>query len=241
MSKIFTALALLLAVIWLTGCVGIGGERLSLAHNQLNPSEQQFSGTLHLQKSANDLREKQYRIGRATITLFAITSGSVKTSSDVKLQITEQVMHALESMGYQVNLIDEIKHSARNNKVLITPFNLQDFIQPSPQGVRNAAQRDSIINSAIVKVNIKEFFFKNYNWFWPIVPTWGEIELGLTVERHNGDIVFNKSFSGQGSSSCLLGQCAFNTAVTEAVTDVLNKIIQECSNEEFQTAISGTK
>jgi hypothetical protein len=205
MSKIFAILTLLSISFGLTGCVGIGGEQISLAHNQLNPPEQQFSDALLMQKSANDLREEQDRIGRATITVFAITSGSVKTSSDVKQQITEQVKQALESIGYQVNLID---------------------------------QSDAISNSAIVKIEIKKFWFKNYNWIWPFVPTWGDIELGLTVERQNGEVVFDKPFSGKGNSFCLLGQCAFNTAVTEAVTDVLNKIIHECSKEEFQAAIA---
>ena len=206
MSKIFATVTILSISFWLTGCVGIGGEQISLAHDQLNLSEQQFSDTLLMQKSANDLREEQGRIGRSTITVFAITSGSVRTPSDVKLQITEQVKQALESIGYQVSLIDQ--------------------------------RSVSIGDSAIVKIEIKEFWFKNYNWVWPFVPTWGDIELRLIVERQNGHVVFDKSFSGEGNSYCLLGECAFKTAITEAVTDVLNKVIQECSKEYFHTAIS---
>jgi hypothetical protein len=88
-----------------------------------------------------------------------------------------------------------------------------------------------------LKVNIKEFYFKNYNWLWPIVPTWGSIELGLTIENPDGKVLYEKSFHGGGTSYCLTGECAFGTATKEAMTEVLNKIVEECSGEEFHHAI----
>ncbi len=96
----------------------------------------------------------------------------------------------------------------------------------------------STTNSPIVKIEVDEFWFKDYTYFWPIVPTWGSIGLSLIVERPNGQIIFNQTFAGKGNSFCLLAdECAFKTATSEALTDVLNQIVQELSGKKFHSAL----
>lgn len=111
---------------------------------------------------------------------------------------------ALESLGYQVTLVDST-HPV-----------------PNP--------------SSILKVRINKFYFQNYNWIWPIVPTWGSIAPELTIQNPDGKVLYDKSFSGSGNSYCLTGECAFGTATKEALTEVLNKIVEACSSEEFRQA-----
>lgn len=206
MNRVISLVALVFVSIWLTGCVGIGGETISLAHDQLNPPAQQFSDTLIMPNSVDDLRNDQNAIGHATTTLFAIPSGRVKTKTDFNQRITEEVRFALESIGYQVNVVE--------------PGNI------STDGL------------ASVKIQVDEFWFRNYNYLWPIVPTWGNIKLRLVVERPPGHIIFKQKFHGKGDSLCLLGECAFKTATREAITDVLNQIIEQLSGEEFHTALN---
>lgn len=91
--------------------------------------------------------------------------------------------------------------------------------------------------SNILKVRINEFYFKNNNWFWPIVPTWGSIALDLTLQNPDGKMVYYKLFRGSGNSYCLTGECAFGAATKEALTEVLNKIVEACSSEEFRQAL----
>ena len=189
----------------LMGCVGAGGNRVDLAHDTLSTPKQRLSESNAMQKSAEDRRAARERIGHATMTVFAVESGSVTTTGPVAEGVVMQVKQALESIGYQVTLVDSA-HPVTN------PSN-------------------------ILKVNIKEFYFKNYNWFWPIVPTWGSIELGLTIENPDGKVLYEKSFHGGGNSYCLTGECAFGTATKEAMTEVLNKIVEECSGEEFHHAL----
>ena len=191
--------------LYLMGCVGQGGNRVDLAHDALSTPKQRLSESIAMQKSAEDRRAARERIGHATMTVFAVESGSVTTTDPVAEGVVMQVKQALESIGYQVTLVDSA-HPVTN------PSN-------------------------ILKVNIKEFYFKNYNWFWPIVPTWGSIELGLTIENPDGKVLYEKSFRGGGNSYCLTGECAFGTATKEAMTEVLNKIVEECSGEEFHQAL----
>ena len=141
----------------LMGCAGQGGTRVDLAHDLLTTPKQRLSESVAMQKSAEDRRESRERIGHATMTLFALESGSVTTTDPVAEGVVMQVKQALESIGYQVTLVDSA------------------HLVPNP--------------SNTLKVNIKEFYFKNYNWFWPIVPTWGSIELGLTLVAPDGKVL----------------------------------------------------
>jgi hypothetical protein len=137
--------------------------------------------------------------------LFAIESGDVTSTAPLTEEVVTQVKQALESLGYQVTLVDSM-HPVPN------PF-------------------------SILKVGINEFYFKNYNWIWPIVPTWGSIALDLTLHKPDGKMVYCKLFRGSGNSFCLTGECAFGAATKEALTEVLNKIVGACSSEEFRQAL----
>jgi len=188
----------------LMGCVGSGGTQVQIAHDALSTPKQSFSESIVMQKSADDGRVGG-RIGHATFTVFAIESGDVISTNPLTEEVVTQVKQALESLGYQVTLVD-----------LTHPV-------PNP--------------SSILKVRINEFYFKNYNWIWPIVPTWGSIALELTLQNPDGKVLYDKSFHGSGNSYCLTGECAFGAATKEALTEVLNKIVEACSSEEFRQAL----
>lgn len=188
----------------LMGCVGIGGTKVQIAHDALSTPRQNFSESLIMQKSADDGRVGG-RIGHATTTVFAAEIGDVTSTAPLTEEVVTQVRQALESLGYQVTLVDST-HPV-----------------PNP--------------SSILKVRINEFFFTNFNWLWPIVPTWGSIALELTLQNPDGKVLYDKSFSGSGNSYCLTGECAFGAATKEALTEVLNKIVEACSSEEFRQAL----
>lgn len=202
------ACVVVIGAMWLfglTGCVGFGGEKIKIAHCNLEVPTQQFSEQLHVSSPAVDLREEKDGVGRATITVFAITSGGVTTTGALGEEVAREVKEALEASGYRVELL-----------------------------------RQGIVKTGVdtlVKVSIKECWFKNYNWFWPIVRTWEDVEIGLTVENATGQSVFERSFKGSGSSMCLSGECAFETAISEAMTEVVKQIREMAVSEEFRRAI----
>lgn len=187
-------------------CVGVGGERIPVMHDSLSTPERQFSDGIVVERPAQDLRSNTSRVGRATITVFAITSGSVKTKDPVTDAVVEQIKDAFEAGGYHVTVAD--KDHAR------------------------------VANAPIVEVSIEDFYFRNYNWLWPIVPTWGGIELGLTVSQANGTVVYQRSFRGKGSSLCLSGHCAFKAATRQAMTELLNEIAVVSTTQEFRSALA---
>ena len=188
----------------LMGCVGIGGTQIQIAHDALSTPKQSFSDSIVMQKSADDGRMGG-RIGHATMGVWAGESGDLTSITPLTEEVVTQVKQALESLGYQVTLVD------------------------STHPVLNP--------SSILKVRINEFYFKNYNWFWPIVPTWGDIALDLTLRNPDGKMRYYKIFRGSGNSFCLTGGCAFGAATKEALTEVLNQIVEACSSKEFRQAL----
>jgi hypothetical protein len=196
------------SIVLLTGCVGIGGEQIALSHEAFTTPTQKYTEKLTVEKTVTDLREEKDRIGRSTFTVFAITTGSVTTTSPVGEQVVEQIVDALSSLGYQVN---------KNT---------------------NSSENTTTTQPLTLKVTLNEIWFKNYNWFFPLVPTWGDIKITLFLENSGGKKLFEKSYEGDGNSLCLSGHCAFNSATKEAMTEVLNMIISDFSSQSIRSLLA---
>jgi len=57
------------------------------------------------------------------------------------------------------------------------------------------------------------------------------------VQRPDGVVAFDRSLSGEGSSFCLLGECAFRNATREAMTELLDKVVEMVASEPFRNAM----
>jgi hypothetical protein len=88
----------------------------------------------------------------------------------------------------------------------------------------------------ILKVQINEFYFKNYSWFAPLFFTWGNIALTLTLENHEGKVVFARTFQQKGDSNRPF-EGGFDVAIKEAMTEILNQIVKVSSTEEFRQVL----
>jgi hypothetical protein len=188
----------------LTGCVGIFGETIELHHDPL-AAAQSGAGSVSLLKDVHDYRSDTSRIGRATITVFAITSGTVHASAPVPDELQKEILDALHGAGYEVNLVERLASPAA----------------PTP----------------VLQVDVTEFYFKNYNWLWPFVPTWGAVELLVQVHDPDGHPRLYQRLRAKGNSFCLTGHCAFDTATTKALTRVLNTLATDMGSEQFRTAL----
>ncbi|MDJ0868996.1 MAG: hypothetical protein QNK03_23010, partial [Myxococcota bacterium] len=191
-------------------CVGIGGETIRIRHDSLwDSASPRSAGFVSLVEPAQDARADQTRIGRATFTLFAITSGSIKTYEPVGYEVVRNVEAALKSVGYEV-LVDD-------------------------RAALLSDRRDSDPSPAII-VTVDEFYFRNYNWLWPYVPTWGDIQLTIEVQTPDAERVYRRTFRGHGKSYQLSGHSAFFTATKNAMTEVIQQLLDEVSSEAFQAA-----
>jgi hypothetical protein len=126
--------------------------------------------------------------------------------------MVNQIVDALSSLGYQAN---------KSTNVLT---NTSKTLEP-----------------LILKVELNEIWFRNYNWIFPLVPTWGDIKITVFLENSKGKKIFEKAYQGGGSSLCLSGHCAFNNATKEAMTEVLNALVKDFSSQPVRDLITSVK
>ena len=227
-------LYLVLLCIPLSGCVGMGGEEITLSHDPLALPSQRFAEKIAIQKPADDTRINKVRIGRATFTVFAITSGSITTTTPVTDQVVDQVKDALASLGYQVDFIKPQEYAVNQMKDALNSLGYQVNLD-KPENDHAVTRKKPSLK---LKVALNYINFKNYNWLFPIVPTWGDIKLTLTLEGLHNNKLFEKTYEGGDHSLCLSGHCAFTNATREAMTELLNKVIKDFSSSPVRELIT---
>jgi hypothetical protein len=233
MKTINLFILLIIMALPLAGCVGIGGENIALSHEPLAKSTQQYSEKLALQKPAEDMRLDKRYIGRTTFTAFAITTGRVISTSPIEEQIIDQIKDGLSSMGYQVELTRANPEEVAVKQIKESLATLGYRIEST-----NGDKREtSSLGLLRIKIALNDIWFKNYNWFFPLVPTWGDIKISLVMENSGKKKLFEKTYEGSGNSFCLSGHCAFETATQEAMTEILNQIIKDFSSSKVRNAI----
>ena len=86
-----------------------------------------------------------------------------------------------------------------------------------------------------VECVVKKFNFKNYTWLFPIVPTWGGIDIDLRLTHPEGRRLWQESYSG-GSWNLWY---SFSSAVNSSTEEVLEAIFEDITGSEFQQACCG--
>ncbi|MBI3248819.1 MAG: hypothetical protein HYZ50_20140 [Deltaproteobacteria bacterium] len=89
-----------------------------------------------------------------------------------------------------------------------------------------------------LKVKVEKFWFNNYTWFFPIVPTWGEVRLTVSLSSRNGNTLWSRDFSGDGSTYNFTD--GYSIAANESMKKILDAMVQEFSSEGFHRALSQT-
>jgi hypothetical protein len=87
----------------------------------------------------------------------------------------------------------------------------------------------------VLKCKVNKFWFNNYTWLFPFVPTWGDIELAVSVESPGKGPVWSHTFTGHGWSANFFN--GYTSASSEAMTKILNDMVHEFSSEQFDSAV----
>jgi hypothetical protein len=92
----------------------------------------------------------------------------------------------------------------------------------------------------VLTCRIKDFWFNNFTALFPplLIPTWGEIRLEAALSSRNGSTVWSHEFEGSGFSINYLN--GYTSAAGEAMTEILNHMVQVFSSDEFRSALGAT-
>lgn len=86
-----------------------------------------------------------------------------------------------------------------------------------------------------LKCNVSYFRFSNYTWLAPIVPTWGEVEMDISLHDANDQVLWTKHFEGDGFTFNFTD--GYTIAANESLDEILEQMIIEFSSPEFVTHI----
>jgi hypothetical protein len=83
----------------------------------------------------------------------------------------------------------------------------------------------------VLKCKVDTFWFNNYTWLFPFVPTWGNIDMTLSLVRPGDQVVWVQSFHGDGFSANFFN--GYSSAANKAMTQVLDEMVRAVASEEF--------
>ena len=208
----------LVALLSICLSVGLGGchavtYHISLTHDELATPQQRFSDYIVMQKQADDRREAPGQIGH---NISPTTSASM---FPLFFWIRSGSVETNKPVGIEI---------ARQVKEALESVGYQITLTEAPYS--------DPLPANILKVQINEFYFKNYSWFAPLFFTGGGIALTLTLENHEGKVLFARTFQQEGESNRPF-EGSFDVAIKEALTGVLNQIVRASSSDEFRQAL----
>ena len=87
----------------------------------------------------------------------------------------------------------------------------------------------------VLQCGVNRFSFKNYTWLFPLVFTWGGIELDLKLVDAAGATRWQQTYASRSSNMTY----SFDRAVNSAMSDILQKVARDVSSDGFQQACCG--
>lgn len=89
----------------------------------------------------------------------------------------------------------------------------------------------------ILVCKVTKMRYNNYTWLFPIVPTWGETCLDVSLMDGEQKTLWNRQFSSRATSFWWFIN-AYTHAAKKNNTRILNDMISACSSEEFRVALA---
>jgi len=86
-----------------------------------------------------------------------------------------------------------------------------------------------------LKCRVERFWFNNFTWTFPYVPTWGRIQLAINLVSPEGKVLWSKNFAGEGSSANFFN--GYTSAANKSMKKILNEMVKVFSSEEFHSVL----
>lgn len=87
----------------------------------------------------------------------------------------------------------------------------------------------------VLVCRVERLKYRNYTWFFPIVPTWGSATLRVEL-LSNGAPVWAKTFTGSGSTLNFAN--GYTASNRRAMTKVGNQMVDAFASDEFHAALN---
>lgn len=115
---------------------------------------------------------------------------------------------------------------------------VMDFVR---DGLRRAGYRITTtegpthLSLPVLTCKIEKFWYNNYTWLFPFVPTWGNTHINLALTTNDGRTLWARAFKGSGFT--LNFTDGYSIAANESMEEILNEMVREFSSQDFQLAL----
>lgn len=99
-------------------------------------------------------------------------------------------------------------------------------------------ETDAVPREPVLKCQVDRFYFNNYTWLAPIVPTWGSAALTTTLGSSDGRVLWSRSFKGRGVMLNFFN--GYTSAANTSMQKILNKTVEAFASDEFRRALTST-
>lgn len=98
-----------------------------------------------------------------------------------------------------------------------------------------ASTQDS--QQLVLNATVNKKRYSNYTWLVPLVPTWGGMDVTLSLTNSSGDIVWSEGFKGNGFTMNFFD--GYNVASKESMSEMLNAMTLAFISDDFYHALNG--
>lgn len=100
----------------------------------------------------------------------------------------------------------------------------------------SSVNSERTLTTPILKCKVNEFWFNNYTWLFPIIPTWGDIKLTATLVSPSGKVLWSQDFKGDGFTMNFFN--GYTSAAQQSMTEILNDMVKAFSSDVFHAALT---
>ena len=94
-------------------------------------------------------------------------------------------------------------------------------------------------NPPILHALVNKKRYSNYTYLAPLIPTWGGMDVTLSLVRQDGERIWEHDFKGGGFTMNFFD--GYNIVSKKSMTKILNKMVIAFSSDDFYSAINNVE
>ena len=102
----------------------------------------------------------------------------------------------------------------------------------------DVVDQESEPTGRVLQCKVEKFWFNNYTWLAPFIPTWGSAKVTVTVMDGGGQVHWSQTFEGSGFTMNFFN--GFTSAANSSMKKILNQMVKSFATPEFQQAVTAT-
>lgn len=98
------------------------------------------------------------------------------------------------------------------------------------------ADGSAAVTGLQLQCHVPYFRFSNYTWLVPLVPTWGEVEMEVSLKNADGQTLWSRKFEGDGFTMNFTD--GYSIAANESLDEIMPQLVAAFTEPEFVALVA---